>query len=215
MPPAAPQAIPTAVVVGRKGRPRLAMPSRRTRDLGHARFGVAIGGRVIALDIEKFHCLVDQRKREEKFLREAHQRVVRSPVACGWKLPSRSPTILADFLNDVTGSSRKTAAWPIEERRCTLEPVERVRERACMMVDRRIGEVRSSSASRSAIRMSPVGGNHACHDTSYCAAARGTSMHDFAISLRNSCSIFVSEANNTVTSAGRNTVWKPQQIRRV
>ena len=51
------------------------------RDLGHARFGIAVGGGIIAVDIAKIALAIDQRIARGKILREAHQRVVDRLIA--------------------------------------------------------------------------------------------------------------------------------------
>ena len=45
---------------------------QQLRDVGHARFGVAIGGRIIAVDIAEIALAVDQRIARGEILREAH-----------------------------------------------------------------------------------------------------------------------------------------------
>ena len=54
---------------------------QQARDLGHARFGVAIGGRVIAVDVAEVALPVDQRIARGEILRETHQRVIDRLVA--------------------------------------------------------------------------------------------------------------------------------------
>ncbi len=54
---------------------------QQPRDGGHARFGVAIGGGGVAVDIAEIALAVDQRIARRKILREAHQRVVDRLVA--------------------------------------------------------------------------------------------------------------------------------------
>ena len=54
---------------------------QQLRHLGHARFGVAVGGGVIAVDVAEIALPVDQRIARGEILREAHQRVVDRLVA--------------------------------------------------------------------------------------------------------------------------------------
>ena len=54
---------------------------QQPRDLGHARFGVTIGGSIIAVDIAEIALAVDQRITRREILREAHHRVVNRLVA--------------------------------------------------------------------------------------------------------------------------------------
>ncbi len=51
------------------------------RDVGHARFGVAIGGGVIAVDVAEIPLPLDQRIARDEVLRETHQRLVDRLVA--------------------------------------------------------------------------------------------------------------------------------------
>ncbi len=54
---------------------------QQPRDVGHARFGVAVGGRIIAVDIAEISLAVDQRITRGEILREAHHGVVDRLVA--------------------------------------------------------------------------------------------------------------------------------------
>ncbi len=54
---------------------------QKPRDFRHARFGVAVGCRVVAVDIAEIALPVDQRIARGEILREAHQRVVDRLVA--------------------------------------------------------------------------------------------------------------------------------------
>lgn len=54
---------------------------QKPRDIRHARFGVAVGGRIIAVDIAKVALAVDQRVARGEILREAHHGVVDRLVA--------------------------------------------------------------------------------------------------------------------------------------
>ncbi len=56
------------------------------RDLGHARFGVAIGGGVIAVDIAEIALPVDQRIALREVLGEPHQRIIDRLVAMRMEL---------------------------------------------------------------------------------------------------------------------------------
>ena len=51
------------------------------RDVGHPRFGVAIGGRVIAVDVAEIALAFDERIARDEILRETHQRLVDRLVA--------------------------------------------------------------------------------------------------------------------------------------
>ena len=66
----------------RKSTVSSSMPSSSVgRDLRHARFGVALGGGVIAVDVAEVALAVDQRIAHGEILRQAHQRVVDRLVA--------------------------------------------------------------------------------------------------------------------------------------
>ena len=54
---------------------------KQRRDLGHARFGVAHGGRVIAVDIAEIALPVDERIANREILAETHERVIDRLVA--------------------------------------------------------------------------------------------------------------------------------------
>ena len=56
---------------------------QRLARLGHAAFGVAHGGGVIAVDIAEIALAVDQRIAHGEILRQAHQRVIDRLVAMG------------------------------------------------------------------------------------------------------------------------------------
>ena len=80
---------------------------QQPRDFGHARFGVTIGGGIIAVDVAEIALAVDQRIARGKILREPHHAHHRSTGRrADGKMPITSPTILADFLKAEPGSSR-------------------------------------------------------------------------------------------------------------
>ena len=54
---------------------------QQPRDFGHARFGVAIGGGIVAVDIAEIALPVDERIARGEILREAHQRVIDRLIA--------------------------------------------------------------------------------------------------------------------------------------
>ena len=66
------------------------------RDLGHARFGVALGGRVVAVDVAEIALPVDERVALREILRHAHERVVDGLVAVR--------VVLADDVADDAGA---------------------------------------------------------------------------------------------------------------
>ena len=72
-----------AAVIGRAEIDRVLVDAvdQQPRDLGQARFGVAHGRRVIAVDVAEIALPVDQRIALREILREPHQRVVDRLVA--------------------------------------------------------------------------------------------------------------------------------------
>ena len=54
---------------------------QQPRDIGHARFGVTVGGGIIAVDIAKVALAVDQRIARGEILRQTHHGVVDRLVA--------------------------------------------------------------------------------------------------------------------------------------
>ena len=68
------------------------------RDLGHARFGVAIGGGVIAVDVAEIPLPLDERIARDEILREAHQRLVDRLVAVGMERAHHVADDLRAFL---------------------------------------------------------------------------------------------------------------------
>ena len=81
---------------------------QQPRDVGHARFSVAVGGGVIAVDIAEIALAVDQRVARGEILREPYHGVVDRLVAMRMERAHHVADDLADFLNAVPGSSRSS-----------------------------------------------------------------------------------------------------------
>ena len=114
---------------------------QQPRDLGHARFGVAIGGGVIAVDIAEIALPVDQRIARGEILREAHQRVVDRLVAMRMEIAHH----VADDLGGLLGSgSRIEPQQPHAVKDAAmhrLQPVTRIGQRALHDGRERIGQI--------------------------------------------------------------------------
>jgi len=71
---------------------------QQPRRFGQPRFGVAIGGRVIAVDIAEIALAVDQRIARGEILRQAHERVVDRLVAMRVEIAHHVADDLGGFL---------------------------------------------------------------------------------------------------------------------
>ena len=80
---------------------------QKPRNIGHPRFGVTIGGGVIAVDIAEIALAVDQRITRGKILREADKRVIDRLVAVRMESTHHVADDLCGFLGGEPGSSRK------------------------------------------------------------------------------------------------------------
>ena len=114
---------------------------QQLRDRGHARFGVAVGGRVIAVDIAEIALAVDQRVARGEILRQPHHGVVDRLVAMRME---RAHHVADDFCGFLEGR----AGIEIEEPHAIedapvhrLQPVAGVRQRAMHDGRERIGEI--------------------------------------------------------------------------
>ena len=73
------------------------------RDVGHARFGVARGGRIIAVDVAEVALAIDQRIAHGEILREARERIVDRLVAVRMQIAHH----VADDLGALQVSARR------------------------------------------------------------------------------------------------------------
>ena len=93
-----------AIIIGAKiNRVFIQIFKQQARDLGHARFGVAIGGGTIAVDIAKIALAINQGIARGKILGQAHEGVVNRLVAMGMVAAHHVAHDLGGFLEGSTG----------------------------------------------------------------------------------------------------------------
>ena len=114
---------------------------QQARHIGHARFGVAIGGGGIAVDIAEIALPIDHGVAGGEILGEAHQRVVNGLVAMGME---RTHDIADDLRAFLEGGARieledmhAVEDAPVDR----LQPVAGVGQRAAHDGGQRIGEI--------------------------------------------------------------------------
>ena len=114
---------------------------QRGRHFGHARFGVAHGGGVIAVDIAEIALPVDQRVAHREILRQAHQRVVDRLVAMRMELAHHLADDAGAFGETLVGIEPEQPHGMHDAAMNRLQPVAHVRQ--CPVHDgrQRIGEV--------------------------------------------------------------------------
>ena len=118
------------------------MPSsRRLRDLGQPRLGVAHGGGIIAVDIAEIALPVDQRIALREILRQPHQRVIDRLVAVRMKLADDVADHARAFLERRAGIEPQLLHRVEQPPVHRLEPVARIRQRAVHDGGERIGEI--------------------------------------------------------------------------
>ena len=110
-------------------------------DLGHARFGVTVGGGVIAVDIAEIALAVDQRIARGKILGEAHQRVVDRLVAMRMERAHHVADDLGGFLERRAGVEPQQPHAVEDAAVHRLQPVARIGQRAVHDGRQRIGEI--------------------------------------------------------------------------
>ena len=114
---------------------------QQPRDLGHARFGVAVGGRIIAVDIAKVALAVDQRVARGEILRQTHHGVVDRLVAMGME---RAHHVADDFrrlLERCAGIEAQKAHAVEDAPVHRLQPVAGIRQGAVHDGRERVGEI--------------------------------------------------------------------------
>ncbi len=114
---------------------------QQPRDLGQARFGVAVGGGVIAVDIAEIALAVDQRIARGKILRQPHQRVVDRLVAMRMEIAHHVADDLRRLLESRAGIEPQQPHAVEDAPVHGLEPVARVGQRAVHDGRQRIGEI--------------------------------------------------------------------------
>ena len=114
---------------------------QQPRDIGHARFGVAIGGSRVAIDIAEIALPVDQRIARGEILREAHQRIVDRLVAVRMERAHHVADDLRAFLEGRAGIEPQNLHAVENAAMDGFEPVAGVRQRASHDGRQRIGEI--------------------------------------------------------------------------
>ena len=147
---------------------------QQPRDLGHARLGVAHGGRVIAVDVAEVALPVDQRETRGEILREPHQRVVDRLVAVRMEIAHHVADDLGGFLQRGAGIEPQKP-HPVQNAAVhRLEPVARIGKRAMHDGRERVGEIAllERLAQRDLLDLAPVWGNQLfTHETPVLRAA--------------------------------------------
>ncbi len=131
------------------------------RDLGHARLGVAHGGRVIAVDVAEVALPVDQREARGEILREPHQRVVDRLVAMRMEIAHHVADDLGGFLQRGAGIEPQQP-HPVQNAPMhRLQAVARIGQRAMHDGGERVGEIAllERLAQRDLLDLAPVWGN--------------------------------------------------------
>ena len=114
---------------------------QETRDLGHPRFGVALGGRVIAVDVAEIALAVDERIALREILRHAHERVVGGLIAMRVELADDVADDAGAFLVGGPGIEPQEAHGVQDAPMDRLQAVASVRQRPMHDGRERIGEV--------------------------------------------------------------------------
>ena len=131
-----------AVVVGAKLDAVLVdAVEQKPRDFGHARFGVAIGGGIIAVDIAEIALAVDQRIARGEILREAHHGVVDRLVAMRMERAHHVADDLGRFLERRAGIEPQQPHAVEDAPMHRLQPVAGVRQRAVHDGRQRVSEI--------------------------------------------------------------------------
>ena len=111
------------------------------RDIGHARFGVAIGGGVIAVDVAEIALPLDQRIARDEVLRETHQRLVDRLVAVRMERAHHVADDLRAFLEGRAGVEPQDVHAVEDAAVHGLQSVARVGKRPAHDGGQRVGEI--------------------------------------------------------------------------
>ena len=135
---------------------------QKPRDFGQARFGVAIGRGVIAVDIAEIALAVDQRIARGKILREPHQRVIDRLIAVRMEIAHHVADDLCRFLECRAGIEAQQPHAVENAPVHRLEPVARIRQRAMHDGGERVSEIAllERLAQRDFLDPARIGGNH-------------------------------------------------------
>ena len=114
---------------------------QQPRDVGHARFGVAVGGGVIAVDIAEIALAVDQRIARGEILRQPHHGVVDRLVAMRMERAHHVADDLGGFLERRAGIEPQQPHAVEDAPVHRLQPVAGVGQRAVHDGRERVGEI--------------------------------------------------------------------------
>ena len=111
------------------------------RDIGHARFGVAVGGGVIAVDVAEIALPLDERIARDEVLRETHQRLVDRLVAVRMERAHHVADDLRAFLEGRAGVEPEDVHAVEDAAVHGLQPVARVGKRPPHDGGKGVGEI--------------------------------------------------------------------------
>ena len=114
---------------------------QEARDVGHARFGVAVGGRVIPVDVAEIALPLDQRIAGGEILGEPHQRLVDRLVAVGMERAHHVADDFRAFLERRAGIEPEDVHAVQDAAMHRLQAIARVRQRPAHDGRERIGEI--------------------------------------------------------------------------
>ena len=114
---------------------------QEARDVGHAGFGVAVGGGVVAVDVAEIALALDQRIARGEILGEAHQRLVDRLVAVRMERAHHVADDLGAFLERRAGVEPQDMHAVEDAAMHRLEAVARVRQRPAHDGRERVGEI--------------------------------------------------------------------------
>ena len=114
---------------------------KSARDVGHARFGIAVGGGAVAVDIAEIALPVDQRIARGEILRQPHQSVIDRLIAMGMERAHHVADDFRAFLERRAGIEPQDVHAIEDAAMDGLEPVARVRQRPAHDGRKRIGEI--------------------------------------------------------------------------
>ncbi len=135
---------------------------QQARDLGHARLGVSIGGRIIAIDIAEIALPVDQRVTGGKILSQADERIVDRLIAVGMEIAHHVADDLGGLLEGCAGVKPQQPHSVEDAPVNRLESVARIRQRAARDGGERVLEIAllQRLAQRNLFDLAVARGNH-------------------------------------------------------
>ena len=114
---------------------------QQPRDVGHAGFGIAVGGGVIAVDIAEIALAVDQRIARGEILRQTHHGVVDRLVAMGMERAHHVADDLGGFLEPRARIEPQQPHAVEDAAMHRLQAIARIRQRAVHDGRERISEI--------------------------------------------------------------------------